>query len=53
MTRKQLYMIIFELDTKPGKLSNIALLWLILLSVNIAIVENIPEIIINSSPYFS
>jgi voltage-gated potassium channel len=44
MTRKQLYKIIFEHDTKPGKLFDVVLLWLILLSVTIVIVESIPEI---------
>jgi voltage-gated potassium channel len=41
--RQQLYKIIFESDTKAGKLFDIVLLWLILISVTVVIVESIPE----------
>ncbi|MDP3434855.1 MAG: ion transporter [Bacteroidota bacterium] len=41
--RKRLYNIIFEHDTKAGKLFDIILLWLILLSVTVVIIESIPE----------
>lgn len=41
--RHQLYKIIFEHDTKAGKLFDIILLWLILLSVAVVIVESIPQ----------
>jgi len=41
--RKRLYSIIFEHDTKAGRLFDIILLWLILLSVAVVIIESIPE----------
>lgn len=41
--RKEAYHIIFQSDTKAGKLFDIILLWLILLSVAVVIVESIPE----------
>jgi voltage-gated potassium channel len=44
MIRKRLYKIIFEHDTKPGKLFDVVLLWLILISVIVVITESIPEI---------
>jgi len=40
--RKEAYHIIFESDTKGGRLFDIILLWLILLSVGVVIVESIP-----------
>ena len=41
--RKEAYHIIFESDTKAGKVFDIILLWLILLSVGVVIVESIPS----------
>ena len=41
--RKRLYNIIFEHDTKAGRLFDIILLWLILLSVAVVIIESIQE----------
>lgn len=40
--KEKIYQIIFEHDTKAGKLFDVALLWLILLSVVVVIVESIP-----------
>lgn len=40
--RKEAYHIIFESDTRGGRLFDIVLLWLILLSVAVVIVESIP-----------
>lgn len=42
--RQRLYQIIFETDTKAGRLFDVVLLWLILLSVSIVVIESIPEI---------
>ena len=41
--RKRLYNIIFEHDTKAGRIFDIILLWLILLSVAVVIIESIPQ----------
>ncbi|MBW8327043.1 MAG: ion transporter [Prolixibacteraceae bacterium] len=41
--RQQLYKIIFEHDTKAGRLFDIILLWVILLSVAVVIIESIPQ----------
>lgn len=40
--KEKLYQIIFEHDTKKGKQFDVALLWLILFSVVIVIIESIP-----------
>ncbi|NRA67875.1 MAG: ion transporter [Pseudobacteriovorax sp.] len=42
--REKLYLIIFEADTKAGKLFDIALLWAIVLSVAAVILESVEEI---------
>lgn len=42
--RRKLYRIIFETDTKAGRLFDVVLLWLILISVAIVVIESIPEI---------
>lgn len=42
--KKRLYHIIFEHDTKAGKLFDVILLWLILISVIVVITESVPEI---------
>lgn len=42
--RKKLYQIIFETDTRIGRLFDIVLLWLILASVTIVVIESIPEV---------
>ncbi|KHJ36905.1 cyclic nucleotide-gated potassium channel [Pedobacter glucosidilyticus] len=42
--KKRLYNIIFEHDTKAGRAFDIALLWVILFSVVIVIIESIPEV---------
>lgn len=41
--REKLYKIIFETDTKAGKQFDIVLLWLILFSVFVVMIESIPE----------
>lgn len=41
--RKKLYQIIFEHHTKAGKLFDVVLLWLILISVLVVITESVPE----------
>lgn len=41
--RKEAYHIIFESDTRGGRLFDIILLWLILFSVGVVIVESIPS----------
>ena len=41
--RQRLHNIIFEHDTKAGRVFDIILLWLILLSVAVVIIESIPE----------
>jgi voltage-gated potassium channel len=42
--RKKIYEIIFEHDTKAEKLFDVVLLWLILLSVFVVMIESIPEV---------
>ncbi len=42
--KKKLYIIIFEADTKAGKLFDIILLWVILLSVFLVMIESIQSI---------
>jgi len=42
--RARIYQIIFETDTKAGRLFDVILLWLILLSVGVVIIESIPEV---------
>ncbi len=42
--REKLYVIIFEADTPKGKLFDVALLWLIFLSVIIALLDSVPII---------
>jgi voltage-gated potassium channel len=42
--KKQIYEIIFHHNTKAGKLFDVVLLWSILLSVFVVIIESIPEI---------
>lgn len=41
--RKEAYHIVFESDTRGGRLFDIILLWLILLSVGVVIIESIPS----------
>lgn len=41
--REQLYKIIFETDTKAGKQFDVFLLWIILLSVLVVMIESVPE----------
>src|SRR5687767_12173943 len=43
-TRQKLYKIVFENDTKGGKLFDIALLWCILISVLIAMLDSVPQL---------
>jgi len=50
--RKEAYHIIFESDTKGGRLFDIILLWLILLSVGVVIVESIPSYQANYFSFF-
>lgn len=42
--RQELYKIVFETDTKEGKQFDVALLWLILLSVIVVMLESIPQL---------
>lgn len=42
--RRRLFQVIFETDTKGGKQFNIVLLWTILVSVMVVMLESIPEI---------
>ena len=45
MTKKEsLYKIVFESDTKAGKLFDVTLLWCILLSILVAILDSVPEL---------
>lgn len=44
MNRKRLYEIIFEADTRAGKLFDISLIFLILISILLVIFDSIPEI---------
>ncbi|HSH52631.1 MAG TPA: ion transporter, partial [Bacteroidales bacterium] len=45
--KKNLYRIIFDTDTKPGKLFDVILLWAILLSVLTVILESITPVRVN------
>ena len=42
--RKKIYGIIFEHDDKAEKLFDVVLLWLILFSVFVVMIESIPEV---------
>ena len=44
MNRKKLHDIIFEADTSKGKLFDVVLLWAIVLSVVVVMLESVPEI---------
>ena len=44
MTRKKLHDIIFEADTSKGKLFDVILLWAIVLSVGVVMLESVPGI---------
>jgi voltage-gated potassium channel len=44
MNRHQLHEVIFEADTSKGKLFDVILLWAILLSVVVVMLESVPEI---------
>ena len=44
ITRQKLYSVVFENDTKAGKLFDIWLLWIILISVLIAMLDSVPEL---------
>lgn len=50
--REKLHKIIFETDTKAGKRFDIVLLWLILFSVFVVMIESIPEFGTNHSGIF-
>jgi len=43
-SREYLYKIVFENDTKAGKQFDVALLWLILFSILVAIIDSVPDI---------
>jgi voltage-gated potassium channel len=43
MLREKLYIIIFGTNTKAGRLFDVVLLWLILLSVTVVILESLPD----------
>ena len=43
-TRQKLYSIVFENDTKAGRLFDIVLLWCILISVLIAMLDSVPQL---------
>lgn len=42
--RERLYVIVFKANTKAGKQFDVALLWLILLSVLVVLLESVPEL---------
>lgn len=42
--RNKLYRVVFKADTRPGRIFDLVLLWLIVISVVIVILESIPEI---------
>lgn len=42
--RKRLYLIVFEANTRAGKLFDITLLWIILISVLVVLLESVPEL---------
>jgi voltage-gated potassium channel len=44
LSKKQLYTIVFESDTKGGKLFDVVLLWAILLSILITVLESVPQL---------
>ena len=44
MTKKDLYQIVFGTDTKAGKRFDVVLLWLILISIIIVMLESVPEL---------
>ncbi|MEO7959959.1 MAG: ion transporter [Ginsengibacter sp.] len=48
--REKLYKIVFETDTKAGKQFDVFLLWIILFSVLIVMIESVPE---NGGKYYS
>lgn len=50
--RQDLYKIVFEHDTKAGKQFDVALLWLILFSVIVVMLESVPEIGLQFSEEF-
>jgi voltage-gated potassium channel len=50
--REKLYNIVFETDTKAGKRFDVFLLWIILFSVFIVMIESIPEVARNHSGIF-
>lgn len=50
--RKHLYQIIFETDTRLGKLFDIILLWAILLSITVVILESLKSLRIEFSAFF-
>ena len=58
MNRKKIHEIIFEADTPNGKLFDVILLWAILLSVAVVMLESVPDIkseygvILRSAEYF-
>ncbi len=43
-TREKLYHIVFETNTRPGRQFDVVLLWIILLSVIVVMIESVPEI---------
>jgi voltage-gated potassium channel len=50
--RKKIYHIIFEHNTRAGKMFDVVLLWLILISVLVVIAESVPDIHIAFFPAF-
>lgn len=52
MTKARLYSIIFKTDTKAGKRFDVVLLWLILFSVFVVMMESIPEYGRSHEKYF-
>jgi voltage-gated potassium channel len=42
--RNKLYRIVFKADTRPGRIFDLVLLWLIVISVIVVVLESIPEI---------
>ncbi len=50
--RRKLYKVVFETDTNAGKQFDVYLLWIILTSVVVVMLESVPEIGGNYSEYF-
>ena len=52
-SRENIYSVVFGTDTKAGRRFDVILLWIILLSVAVVMLESIPEIGSNAGMIFS